>query len=1056
MVKEAVEDLLEQQPPGGDRERYSLISCFRELPSVTRQYDRPICGSNVQCPHDNHTECDISLCVDAQAHQKGQHQHYHFATQPQRLLAPNPEGIGSDDGASFPSISPVLDMGEEGPMPTSLSPPVSSSAAQSSILGLPPDVLEGIMSRLDPLDLARLRAACRVLAEAGAEGGVVPGVRLTLFPHQRAAVRWMIQRECGGPPTHGSHRAGHTILKTAGQPAPMDSQYCQKYQKHHQRHQNHHHQQQPTGQSSRHPMFVELACGSRGELMLWVDIQSGGLQTLPPPALPDVRGGFFCDEPGLGKTITALSLILKTLGQLPVPPPGAAVEWVPNREGRRVGFYTMGGPADHPAPTDPLPSPQSASATPVAETIPSPLRQRQQKLQPQQGGAQPSPRGAEVLEVETAGAAATAVAVAHSPPQSPLQPSSTTAQQKRRCSGTGRSPARRTNTNKGCSAGSGGSGRGGVRSSAAGTRRATTATPAAVAEAAAEAAAEAGSKRKRRSRRSSFGGLETKKPDGDDSEGRRSVEEEIDEGEGGDCVKRPQRPRRRLTVKRRLLGSSQEEEHESVSSSDREGEGHKGRRGGTADRDDDSDYEPRSAKGRGGQGRERRRVPVGGTGDERKTARGGHSTEKIRTTGNGGGKDGGGGGKDGGGGGKDGGGGGKDGGGDTGDTGEEKMEEGDVEATWVQCDQCRAWRKLPEGTPVPEGDDAWFCHMHPLPEAASCTAPREAFGEETLFDDAPGYMRPDGSEAAAMGGTRANVIYFTTTLRSAAARLGLDPREIASLEALRWLTRQDPVELKSDGSGVMVPAAVRQISYGYDTVFQSLDLVNLADAGNGGGSSHRRRPGSRYASSTTSQHTWRAAPYMGMLLLDTEALVAALTELRSCPSGPCRTYLSAATLVVLPSTLIDHWLLQIRTHVARGALRVCVLDRIGPGVATSPSSLAWDYDIVITTFQHLSLGRPTHGSAAAEWAPPAAGNGGGCAGWLQVLLQIHWLRVILDEGHLLGASTAITNKRQAACKLTADRRWVMTGTPTPAAHGSSAAHLQPLLAFLHHEPYGSS
>ena len=36
-------------------------------------------------------------------------------------------------------------------------------------------------------------------------------------------------------------------------------------------------------------------------------------------------------------------------------------------------------------------------------------------------------------------------------------------------------------------------------------------------------------------------------------------------------------------------------------------------------------------------------------------------------------------------------------------------------------------------------------------------------------------------------------------------------------------------------------------------------------------------------------------------------------------------------------------------------------------------------------------------------------------------MQVHWLRVILDEGHMLGASLAITNKLQMACALRADR-----------------------------------
>ena len=38
-----------------------------------------------------------------------------------------------------------------------------------------------------------------------------------------------------------------------------------------------------------------------------------------------------------------------------------------------------------------------------------------------------------------------------------------------------------------------------------------------------------------------------------------------------------------------------------------------------------------------------------------------------------------------------------------------------------------------------------------------------------------------------------------------------------------------------------------------------------------------------------------------------------------------------------------------------------------------------------------------------------------------------WLRVILDEGHMLGAGLAMTNKLQTARSLLAERRWVMTG-----------------------------
>jgi len=74
----------------------------------------------------------------------------------------------------------------------------------------------------------------------------------------------------------------------------------------------------------------------------------------------------------------------------------------------------------------------------------------------------------------------------------------------------------------------------------------------------------------------------------------------------------------------------------------------------------------------------------------------------------------------------------------------------------------------------------------------------------------------------------------------------------------------------------------------------------------------------------------------------------------------------------------------------------------------------------------------------------------------RVCVQVHWLRVILDEGHMLGASLGMTNRVLMACALRAERRWVMTGTPTPHTQGKDdVARLQPLLAFLHQQPYGA-
>eukprot|EP00892_Ulva_mutabilis_P003989 jgi/Ulvmu1/1962/UM012_0123.1 len=147
--------------------------------------------------------------------------------------------------------------------------------------------------------------------------------------------------------------------------------------------------------------------------------------------------------------------------------------------------------------------------------------------------------------------------------------------------------------------------------------------------------------------------------------------------------------------------------------------------------------------------------------------------------------------------------------------------------------------------------------------------------------------------------------------------------------------------------------------------------------------------------------------------------------------------LSPATLVVVPSILVDHWRHEIAKHVRPGALRVYYLEgRRDADVAAH--RLAWDYDVVITTFTHLS----SHGSAAHMHDRNLR----------HVVLQVHWLRMILDEGHVLGRS-AQTNRGAILSAIRAERRWVMTGTPAPHTAQSRAAPLLPLLSFLRCQPF---
>jgi hypothetical protein len=51
---------------------------------------------------------------------------------------------------------------------------------------------------------------------------------------------------------------------------------------------------------------------------------------------------------------------------------------------------------------------------------------------------------------------------------------------------------------------------------------------------------------------------------------------------------------------------------------------------------------------------------------------------------------------------------------------------------------------------------------------------------------------------------------------------------------------------------------------------------------------------------------------------------------------------------------------------------------------------------------------------------------------VSALHRIHWLRLVVDEGHTIGRGSGGSNASLMAASLSAERRWVLTGTPTPS------------------------
>lgn len=75
------------------------------------------------------------------------------------------------------------------------------------------------------------------------------------------------------------------------------------------------------------PLLHRIELKQHPGMVITVDLVENNLFRLRVfPVLHGPRGGLYCDEPGMGKAITALALVLKTLGTEPAVPEGLLVE----------------------------------------------------------------------------------------------------------------------------------------------------------------------------------------------------------------------------------------------------------------------------------------------------------------------------------------------------------------------------------------------------------------------------------------------------------------------------------------------------------------------------------------------------------------------------------------------------------------------------------------------------------------------------------------------------------------------------------------------------------
>mmetsp|Transcript_10699 Transcript_10699/g.18264 ORF Transcript_10699/g.18264 Transcript_10699/m.18264 type:complete len:1056 (+) Transcript_10699:111-3278(+) len=189
---------------------------------------------------------------------------------------------------------------------------------------------------------------------------------------------------------------------------------------------------------------------------------------------------------------------------------------------------------------------------------------------------------------------------------------------------------------------------------------------------------------------------------------------------------------------------------------------------------------------------------------------------------------------------------------------------------------------------------------------------------------------------------------------------------------------------------------------------------------------------------------------------------------------PCST-----TLIIVPDALLEHWAEQIRRHVKLDVFGdfpgsdagVVYIDGVGDLSSARfplnhrsmelPSLFELvNYLMVVVPFSRIKQQYYLRKRRRKEDVDDVTGGENGTES--SPLLQMRWFRIVVDEGHELGENEAGNDITAFINVLAAERRWVMSGTPTTGDEDSKGfndvglTQLQRLLLFLRHEEYGTT
>ncbi|MCJ1401275.1 hypothetical protein MMC11_004487 [Xylographa trunciseda] len=151
--------------------------------------------------------------------------------------------------------------------------------------------------------------------------------------------------------------------------------------------------------------------------------------------------------------------------------------------------------------------------------------------------------------------------------------------------------------------------------------------------------------------------------------------------------------------------------------------------------------------------------------------------------------------------------------------------------------------------------------------------------------------------------------------------------------------------------------------------------------------------------------------------------------------------LSSATLIIVPANLVSQWIQEYSLHFEEKSLSLLIIDDLHKPIP--PASKLRDYDVILISKARFERESSSHGATIQAMRKQTLcqclSGHCRCSDYLQhyhsPLKDLHFLRLVVDEGHAFASTGASGNAGNVLNKLHVERKWIISGTPTGGLMG---------------------